>query len=147
MKKIFLSFSLFSLSLFAKEEPSSPSQWTQKDESSLFCLGPITHMSNAPLKPYTCNGDYSLSFSALYCRLLSCACVCVCLNELHLLVLRVCTFSSPPFLQLDLPSQLNPRPPHRWPNPPLELQMICSSMKPELLFPSTTEKNSKDRMI
>lgn len=59
---------LLSCSAYAAQtcDPASPAACNRDNCEPCYCLGPAKTQGNAPVRPYTCNGDFVLSASALY---------------------------------------------------------------------------------
>ncbi|MDN3507279.1 MAG: Lpg1974 family pore-forming outer membrane protein [Simkaniaceae bacterium] len=46
--------------------PTSPASCNPNDCSRTYCLGPENYGANAPVRPYTCNGDLELTLAGFY---------------------------------------------------------------------------------
>lgn len=46
--------------------PTAPVCHTQDDCACTYCLGPATQIANAPVRPYTCNGDWEITLAGFY---------------------------------------------------------------------------------
>ena len=64
-----LPFLALAASAFAAEKPCAPSMpvcHTPDTCSMCYCLGPAIAQGNAPIRPYTCNGDIELALAVVY---------------------------------------------------------------------------------
>jgi len=66
-----LAFSLLSTTAaFAASQdacaPTPPVCHTQDNCSCTYCLGPAKAIANAPVRPYTCNGDWEIAIAGFY---------------------------------------------------------------------------------
>lgn len=70
MKNALSLFLLSATGAFAAQqetcEPTSPVCYTSDDCTKTYCLGPAKPVANAPVHPYTCNGDWEITVAGFY---------------------------------------------------------------------------------